>query len=180
VARQHRKSVPFDATWDYDHLGILHRRGPSGEVEVFVPHALRREGPCAIIYPLAEDGSVLREGVIRVPERQFARPTRTLLTRDKIYPKSTNKTARHGLAILLEEDRTVIPTGNERDVAALSTDELRTAQAEDETCQRLLTQATKSVIYDLDQDGLLVRISPSDGSRQIVIPQELISRVLYL
>jgi hypothetical protein len=51
-----------DQTWDYDGHGILARRTPSGENEVYIPHTLRRQGPHAIIIPFAGDGSDLRRG----------------------------------------------------------------------------------------------------------------------
>jgi hypothetical protein len=54
----------FDPTWEYDFHDIMGHRTSSGEVEVYVPPALRNEGPCTIIYPVAVDGSDLTVGVI--------------------------------------------------------------------------------------------------------------------
>jgi Integrase zinc binding domain len=86
-----------------------------------------------------------------------------------------------GLASLLQpnsDDR--IPTGAELDVATVSTEELRKGQAVDPVCKKLLLSADKSFSYDLNEVGILVRKSPFDGSRQIVVPQSLVSLILYL
>ena len=64
LARHRSEARLSDLTWDYDCHGILGHRKSSGEVEVYVPPALRNEGPCAIIYPVAGDGSDLTVGVI--------------------------------------------------------------------------------------------------------------------
>jgi Integrase zinc binding domain len=85
-----------------------------------------------------------------------------------------------GLASLLEpnsDDR--IPTGAEADVATISTEELRQEQALDPICNKLLLSTDKSLSYDLNEVGILVRKSPFDGSQQIVLPQSLVSRILY-
>jgi Integrase zinc binding domain len=86
-----------------------------------------------------------------------------------------------GLASLLEpylEDR--IPTGAEVDAATITTEELRKEQAVDHICNKLLLSAEKYLLYDLNEVGILVRKSPFDGSQQIMVPQSLVSRVLYL
>jgi Integrase zinc binding domain len=62
-------------------------------------------------------------------------------------------------------------------VTTISSDELRTAQATDITCQQLLTRTS---LYDLNDDGPLVRVSPIDGSQQVVIPKDLVSRIIYM
>jgi hypothetical protein len=54
-----------DPTREYDAHGILTQRTPSGEVEVFIPHAFQRHGPHAIIKPIAGDGADLMRGPIR-------------------------------------------------------------------------------------------------------------------
>jgi hypothetical protein len=59
----------------------------------------------------------------------------------------------------------------ERNMATVSSDELRTAQVADETCQRLLLQASKTPIYEPKKDGLIVGVYPVDGSQQVVVPQ---------
>jgi Integrase zinc binding domain len=86
-----------------------------------------------------------------------------------------------GLASLLEpnsDDR--IPTGAEVDVATVSAEKLRKEQAVDPVCKKLLLSADKSLLYDLNEVGILVRKSPFDGSQQIVVPQSLVSQILYL
>jgi hypothetical protein len=86
-----------------------------------------------------------------------------------------------GLASLLEpnsDDR--IPTGTEVDVATISTEELRKEQEVDPICKKLLLSADKSLWYDLNEAGILIRKSPFDGSQQIVVPQSMVSRILYL
>jgi hypothetical protein len=35
-------------------------------------------------------------------------------------------------------------------------------------------------LYDLDDRRVLIRIAPSDGSKQVVVPKSLRSKVLYL
>jgi hypothetical protein len=77
-----------------------------------------------------------------------------------------------GLAIALNTEK--------QNVATVSSDELRTAQAADETFQMLLLQTSKSPMYELNKDGLLVRVSPVDGSQHVVVPQSLVSRILYM
>jgi hypothetical protein len=84
-----------------------------------------------------------------------------------------------GLA-LLSTPASSVPTGREINVAAVSTDELRREQANDPTSQGLLTMAGGARLYDVDEDGLLIRIAPIDGSRQVVVLDSLTSRILYL
>jgi transposase InsO family protein len=84
-----------------------------------------------------------------------------------------------GLA-LATEDTSKVPTGQERDVATISRDEIRAAQSSDPTCQQILAQATRTGLYDLNEEGVLVRIAPSDGSRQVVVPRSLVVRLLFL
>jgi hypothetical protein len=97
-----------------------------------------------------------------------------LLTR---VPRQTReRDTQVGLASLLEpnsDDR--IPTGAEVDVATVSTEELRKEQALDPVCKKLLLSADKSLLYDLNEVGILVRKSPFYGSQQIVVPQCLVS-----
>jgi hypothetical protein len=86
-----------------------------------------------------------------------------------------------GLDSLLEpnsDDR--IPTGAEMDVTTIATVELRTDQALDPICKKLLLSADKSLLYDLNEVGILVRKSLFDGSQQIVVPQSLVSRILFI
>jgi hypothetical protein len=62
TARRNGAARAHDPTWDYDRHGILARRAPSGETDVYIPHTLRRHGPHAIIIPVAGDVSDLRRG----------------------------------------------------------------------------------------------------------------------
>jgi Integrase zinc binding domain len=62
----------------------------------------------------------------------------------------------------------------------VSTEELRTEQAVDPVYKKLVVSADKSLLFDLNEVGILVRKSPFDGSQQIVVPQSLVSRILYL
>ena len=201
TARRRSEARLFDPSWEYDRHGLLGHRTHSGEVEVYVPPALRNEGPCAIIYPVAGDGSDLTVGVIEgnsarkftnslpgTPETgntprilPVAGQTLRLLTRARYSPERLHRSSHVGLAVALTtNNRNVIPTGKEQNVTTISSDELRTAQAADITCQKLLTQTSKTSLYDLNDDGILVRVSPSDGSQQVVVPQTLVSRVLYM
>jgi Integrase zinc binding domain len=45
--------------------------------------------------------------------------------------------------------------------------ELRTEQAVDPVCKKLLLSAEKSLLYELNEVGILVRNSPFDGSQQV-------------
>jgi hypothetical protein len=157
IARHRSEARLFDPTWEYDNYGILGHRKTSGEVEVYVPPALRNDGPCAIIYLVAGDGSDLTVGVIGGNSvRKFTpsllgihepglmsrslpvtgQPLR-LLTRARYSPDGLSRSSHVGLAVsLITEDRNVIPTGKEQNVTTVSSDELRTAQAADDTCQR--------------------------------------------
>jgi hypothetical protein len=86
-----------------------------------------------------------------------------------------------GLASLLEpnsDDR--IPTGAEVDVATVYAEEIRKEQAVVPICKKLLLSADNSILYDLNEVGILVRKSPLDESQKIVVPQSLDSRILYL
>jgi hypothetical protein len=162
---------------------------------------LRHDGPCAVIYPVAEDGSDLTVGVIGgnsarkftpsllgIPDPGFKSrslpvtgPPRRLLSRARHYSDGLPRSFPVGLAVVLTtEYRNVIPTGKKKNVTTVSSDELRTAQAADDTCQRLLVQTSKTSVYYLNDDGLLVRVSPRDGSREVVIPKDLVSRILYM
>lgn len=190
IARRLRQTMLHDPSWDFDVNGLLVERLPSGEVQVHVPPSLRHEGPCAVltISHVAGDGSDLGGGTqaaqrtTPVPrptnlsvERMTARRPIRLLTRTPLPRLGPSPLV--GLA-LLSTSACTIPTGRETNVAAVSTEELRKEQATDPTCQRLL--AMTGGLYDVDDDGLLIRIAPIDGSHQVVVPDSLTSRILYL
>jgi hypothetical protein len=124
---------------------------PSGEIEVYIPHTLRRHGPHAIVIPVAADGSDLRRGytdnsIANSPDDRSDPkcdpPKFRILTR---CPLPTRERDAHvGLASLLEpnsDDR--IPTGTEVYVATISTEGLRKEQALDPICKKLLLFADK-------------------------------------
>jgi hypothetical protein len=94
------------------------------------------------------------------------------MTRVRPTPDGNSTTTPVVLAIALNND--------ERNVETVSSDKLRTAQAADETCQRLFLQTSKTPMYELNKYGLLVRVSPVDGSQRVVVPQNLISLILYM
>jgi hypothetical protein len=94
------------------------------------------------------------------------------MTRVRHTPYGKSTTNPVGLSIALNTE--------ERNVAPVSSDELRTAQAADETCQRLLLQTSESPMYELNKDGIQVQVSPVDCSKQVVVPQNLVSRILYM
>jgi Integrase zinc binding domain len=50
----------------------------------------------------------------------------------------------------------------------------------DDECDALRMSQVKDGIIDVDEDGILVRIAPLDGSRQIVVPWSLRPRLLWL
>jgi Integrase zinc binding domain len=66
------------------------------------------------------------------------------------------------------------------DVSALSTADLLSEQADDLECQRFKAVSSLNGLYDLDDRGVLIRIAPSDGSKQVVVPKSLRSKVIYL
>jgi hypothetical protein len=159
---------------------------PSGDIEVYIAHTLRRHGPHAIVIPVAADGSDLRRvdtdnSIANSPDDRSDPkcdpPKFRLLTRG---PSPTRDLDTHvGLASLLEsnsDDR--ITTGTEVDVAIISPEELRKEQVVNPICKKLLLSAEKSLWYDLNEAGILIRKSPFDGSQQIVVPQSLVSRIL--
>jgi Integrase zinc binding domain len=63
---------------------------------------------------------------------------------------------------------------------AISREEIRHEQAMDDECDALRMSRVKDGIIDVDEDGILVRIAPLDGSRQIVVPWSLRPRLLWL
>ena len=63
---------------------------------------------------------------------------------------------------------------------AISREEIRHEQAMDDECDALRISQVKDGIIDVDEDGILVRIAPLDGSRQIVVPWSLRPRLLWL
>jgi hypothetical protein len=63
---------------------------------------------------------------------------------------------------------------------AISREEIRHEQAVDDECDFLRMNRVKNGIIDVDEDGILVRIAPLDGSRQIVVPWSLRPRILWL
>jgi hypothetical protein len=135
IARHRSEARLFDPSLEYDCHGILGHN----------------DGPCAIIYPVAGDGSDLTVGVIRrkkarkfttsppiVPENTSPRlpvtrqPLR-LLIRARYSPEGLPQSPHVGLAVsLTAADRDVVPTSNEQNVTTVSSEELRTAQAADD------------------------------------------------
>jgi hypothetical protein len=61
---------------------------------------------------------------------------------------------------------------------AISREEIRHEQAMDDECDAPRMSQVKDGIIDVDEDGILVRIAPLDGSRQIVVPWSLRPRLL--
>ena len=65
LSLRHAVQLAKNPLWDYDSNGLFVQQHPDGEVEIYLPHALRSRGPYAIIrplLPLAEDGSDLSGG----------------------------------------------------------------------------------------------------------------------
>jgi transposase InsO family protein len=50
----------------------------------------------------------------------------------------------------------------------------------DPECQKFKAASSLNGLHDLDDRGILIRIAPSDGSKQVVVPKSLRSKVLYL
>jgi hypothetical protein len=72
----------------------------------------------------------------------------------------------------------VIPSGTEGDVSALSTADLLSEQEDDPECQKFKAASSLNGLYDLDDRGVLIRIAPSNGSKQVVVRKSLRSKVL--
>jgi Integrase zinc binding domain len=68
----------------------------------------------------------------------------------------------------------------DEDVSALSTADRLSERADDPECQTFKATSSLIRLYDLDDRVVLIRIAPSDGSKQVVIPKSLRSKVLYL
>jgi hypothetical protein len=83
-----------------------------------------------------------------------------------------------GLALLT--DMSHIPSGIETNFASVSLEELRREHTKDEECKRLLATAPRTGLYDLNQERILIRIAPSDGTHQSVVPSSLVARIRYL
>jgi Integrase zinc binding domain len=133
------------------------------------------------------DGSILSRGDGRneIPGTPVAKtlspPAKPVIRILTSSPVSCQRTATVGLALVTVPDEiSVIPTGLNAGAAAITVDELREAPASDPGCQRFLSQTARADFFDLNYDGILIRIAPSDWSRQIVVPKVLISRVLSL
>jgi hypothetical protein len=158
TARLIRERLVTDPSWDHDQNGLLVRRLETGETSLHVPASLQQ--PCAVIHafpevkvspaltasslPVATDGSVLIRGVKdgKSTENSFAttftstRPVLHILTRSPI-PRQLLTSV--GLALVTVPDEAyAIPTGAETGVGAISSSELRVAQATDPDCQRFL------------------------------------------
>jgi hypothetical protein len=164
------------------------QRLPSGELQVHVQTSISRDGPCSIVTPVVEDGSDLRRGD-SVPNRKAltmpgATVTPRLLTRLPIH--CLERGTRPGLAVFATGAASthaaaqVIPSGTEDDVSAISTADLLSQAADDPECQRFKAASSLNGLYDLDDRGVLIRIAPSDGSKQVVFPKSLRSKVIYL
>jgi hypothetical protein len=74
----------------------------------------------------------------------------------------------------------VIPSGMENDVSALSTADLISEQADYSERQTFKVASSLNGLYDLDDRGVLIRIATSNGSKQVVVPKSLRSKVIYL
>jgi hypothetical protein len=86
-----------------------------------------------------------------------------------------------GLApVTVPDEISVIPTGLDAGAAAITFDEFREAQAADHDCQQFLSLTARADVFDLNDDGVLTRIAPSDWSRQVVVPKVFVPRELSL
>jgi hypothetical protein len=72
----------------------------------------------------------------------------------------------------------IVPDGPEENEGAVSLDDIREAQSRDLRCRQLLDLNPQGALFDLDSRSLVIRISPSGGTRQIVVPRGLIRRIL--
>jgi transposase InsO family protein len=72
-----------------------------------------------------------------------------------------------------------IPRGQDENDGVVTIEDLRQAQTGDAACQQLIALPSQTGIYDVDRRGLLVRVAPSDGTCQVVIPTGLRQRILH-
>ena len=79
-------------------------------------------------------------------------------------------------------DALEIFAAGEAHVELITIDELLKAQAEDGECQRYAALAASGRDRDfvIDERGLIVRLAPVDGARQVIIPKSLRARALHL
>jgi hypothetical protein len=163
---------------------------PCAVIQPALPAAYSPPALTVTTPPIAEDGSVLSWGVKQSNKMErtsfshssaTARQSPRILTRSPSPPRTTtcnNNPA--GLAqITIPEDGSSIPTSRETETVAISNEELRREQGNDPECRRFLSTATRGDLYDLNQDAILIRVAPSDGSHQVVIPKSLVARPLY-
>ena len=66
------------------------------------------------------------------------------------------------------------------ELTPIGIEELVREQATDDLCRRLRTNFSARSLFDVDERGLLVRIAPLDGARQIVVLTALVARLLHL
>ena len=143
------------SSWDIDQHGTLGRILPTGEFEVYLPDSVRSpEAVCLVTEPatFAEDGSDLRRG-------------------DELGDAFRGSNDDPLPALAVESDIELTPIGIE---------EIIREQATDDLCRRLRNTIPSRSLFDIDERGLLVRVAPLDGARQIVAPTALLARLLHL
>jgi Integrase zinc binding domain len=142
------------SSWDVDQNGTIGRILPSGEFEVYVPDVIRSTDAVCFVTDselFARDGSDLRRGDEHGDD---FRDSDALLS-----------------ALAVETDMKLNPIGIE---------EIMREQAADDLCRRLRNKTSSRSLFDIDKRGILVRIAPLDGVRQIVVPAAFIPRLLHL
>jgi Integrase zinc binding domain len=187
MAQHIRERTSIDPLWDSDQHGLLVQRLPSGELQVHVPTSISRDGPRYIVTPVDEDGSDLRMGTafqIAKLKRPGATVTSRLLPRLPIHFLS--KGTRPGLGVFATGAASthaaaqMIPFGTEDDVSALSAADLLSEKADDPEYQKFKDLLSLNGLYELDERGVLIRIAPSDGCKQVVVPKSLRSKVIVV
>jgi hypothetical protein len=145
-----------NSSWDVDHNGAIGRILSSGEFEVYVPDVIRStEAVCFVAdpEPFARDGSDLRRGDVHGDDFRAEADDEPLS------------------AMAVETDMELTPIGIE---------EIMREQATDDLCRRLRNKTSARSLFDTDERGILVRVAPLDGVRQIVVPAALVPRLLHL
>jgi hypothetical protein len=140
-------------------------------------------GPCTIVHPVDRDVAGLSGGILATNRVDLAlgadykaAPTRILQRVPHSSPPGHSTPV--GLALLTETSH--VPSVLETNVATVSLEQLSREQKNDEECKRVLKTAPRTGLYDLNQDGILIRIAPSDGTHHTVVPSSLVARILYL
>ena len=162
-----RERLCNDQLWDIDQKGVLGQLRSSGAFEALLQRALL-DTPICPVYTLAEGGSDLRRG-----------EQGGLISHGGLISRSVRVTEPsppgHGLQVLVASRPSDVP-----ELSPIRIEELIREQASDELCKSLIGLTSEKSLFDVDERGLLIRVAPLDGVRQIVVPKALLPKLLHL